>query len=269
MKVTFHYKNAPQKAQAESVAVVTVPSKKGAEFPQLPRFVQSCLQQQNSRPKKDDQKGSKPLSDAQIRRAVKWFEALCRIESLIAATDATSFAIENGYLIGSYLLGQIERVVPNSTVRFVGFDKADWPLLKDVEGESGIVITVYHKQAEASEEKRVVIPVFAEKSRISLPQFVVDAVDPKTELSGDERRRMLVMFRFWTFLAELQSLGAKAALVQGCVSLDPKLVKALATSFKKTEYIGFPEDYFASVKAAAHPPVSLEKLTALKEKFAA
>ena len=269
MKVNFHYKNAPQKAQAESVAVVTVPSKKGAEFPQLPRFVQSCIQQQNSRHKKDDQKGSKPLSDAQIRRAVKWFEALCRIESLIAATDATNFAIENGYLIGSYLLGQIERMIPNSTVRFVGFDKEDWPLLKDVEGESGVVVTVFHKQAEATDEKRVAIPVFAEKSRISLPQFVIDAVDPKTELTADERRRTLIMFRFWTFLNELQSLGAKTALVQGCVSLDPKLVKALATSSKKTEYIGFPEDYFASVKAAAQPPVSLEKLTALKEKFAA
>lgn len=269
MKIQLSYKTASQEVQNAAVAVVTLPFKKGEKFPGLPRFVQSCI----PAPAKNGE-AKKPLSDAQIRRGIKWFEVLARIESLIAATDAENFVIENGYLVGSYLLGQIDWMIPTASVRFVGFDQKDWPLLKDRPvADSKITITVYHKLRDPGTEdgKCVVIPVFAEKTRISLPAFIADAIDPKSSMPVQTRQRTLVTFKYWTFLQELERLGAKTALLQGCCVLEPALVRSLANTFKKAEYIDFPEEFFGGKDSgeAAQPAVAMEKLMELKKKFAA
>ena len=264
-KLILSHNIAADKVQEEAVAVITVPFKKGPDFPRLPRFVQSCLPLQ---PKSEKEAAAqKPLSYAQVRRALKWFESLCRIESLMAATEVKTFVIENGGMIGSYLLGQINRVIPNANVKFHGFDPESWPLLKDTEADEGeVTIHVYHGAGE-TKVSSAKIPVFAERQKIVLPLFVLDALDGKREMRPIDRRKALVMYKYFVFIKVLEELGAKTVLLQGCAGMESFLTKRIAENFKRIEYINFPQDYF--VAAGDHKAPSMEQLVALKEKFAA
>jgi hypothetical protein len=261
-KLILSHNVAGEEVQNGVAAVIPVPFKKGSDSPRLPRFVQSCLPPSD----KEEQK-QKPLTDAQVRRALKWYESICRIESLIAATDVKKFIVENGSMIGSYLLGQLTRMFPLASITFHGFDEENWPLLKNVEHEDAeISIHVYHTSASKEDKKDVaVIPVFAERTKIILPNFVLDAVDPKRDVRPIDRRKALTIYKYFVFVKVLEELGAKSILINNCAGLEPELVEALAREFKRKEYLNFPEDFFGPKEEQAAP--SIEKLVALKEKF--
>ena len=264
MKLILTNNTAEQKLAEKADAVITVPFEKGADLPRLPRFVQATL------PTQKEKEGAK-LSEAQIRRALRWYEALCRIESLIAATETKNFVIENGEMIGSFLLGQTARILPNVNVKYYDFEAEAWPHLKAVEAEGNtITVHVFAKKVSVEfEDKPVDIMVFAEKTKIVLPNFVVNAVDPKHDMKPVDRRKALTMYKYFVFMQVLHELGARMAVLQKCENMDHSLVTAIAKSFKKHELTGFPEGFFPSVQPVQRQAVSVEKLAELKQKFAA
>ena len=253
MKIVATFKAAANANIEAAQAVISVPKKK--ENVVLPAFVASCL------PPKE---GENKLSPIQIQRALKWYESVIRIESLLAATDAKNFVIENGGMIGSYLLGQIRKILPEMNVVHHNFDPARWPLLEDSESNLAQgTIHVFAKQATMEVEDAVSISVFSEKEKIRLPQFVIHATDPKADIPHVERRKALSMFKYRVFLKELEGLQAKNVVLQFCSNLEGDLLCGILSTFKKVEYVNFPEEHFGK------QAVQADKLIALKEKFAA
>jgi hypothetical protein len=228
MKIVATYKAAENIVET-AAGVISCPKKK--ENIVLPSFVNNCL------PPKE---GESKLSPLQVQRALKWNEALIRIESRIAATDSKVFIIENGKMIGSFLLGQIKKVLPTN-IKFVGFEKEKWPLLSD-EANATSDVTVIIFAESADETTGIKIPVFAERRGIQLPKFVMDAIDSENQMTHVERRKALSLQKYHGFLKELESLGADIVVLQYCSNLDIGNLKGLLNNFKNISFQDFPEE---------------------------
>lgn len=248
MKITAVYNKPKGQMEAAADAVATFPQR--GENVVLTSFVNNAL------PSKD---GQPRLDFLQTRRSLKWQEVLHRVQLLVDLTDSKEFVIEHGQLVGSYLLGQIRRVLP-AAVYFYGFDAAKWPLLEE-NATGDITVRVFAGEAPAT-VTGVVIDAFRREKKIKLPDFVLRAVDPTTDLSYLQRRKLLSLQKYFVLLDTLERLGAEAVVLTHCSQVDTDMLRSLLSCFERIEYSGFPDEYFADPR-----PNLTEGILKLKEKF--
>lgn len=199
------------------------------------------------------------LADYQRVRAVKFFESITKIQTVIHASKHENIILQYGTMIGTYMLMRLVDATPMANIVFHGFNSPDWEHLKNfIDDRNKVTIYVFADTATGdvlgSLDDYCFIDSFVPKQMLRLG-WESEALFNK-QMPLNYKENLIVAFRFKTVVETLFKLGAKKIAVTNAEGLSDYSVECMLNSFEHVEVIGYD-----------HPAVEEEKLEKLKEKF--
>lgn len=265
IKISIFHKaaSAENKAAADAVIVPFRPE----ERPLIPNFMASAISDGDTRDEttKTDQRGPRwpELNVMQRRRAAKFFEAWTIINTLLAATDVKTFYIEDGRLIGSFLLKHLSQCASGHiNVRYHGFHMEEWSVRDFGQRPNCPTIHVFHSEAcgdVLNDNDAVKVECFVAGQHFSLPNYISEALGCFDDVALDyhDKRRTVTMFGVMTAMRTLQDIGASTVCIQGGECFDGRMDAIMSEEFPgQTEFFDYPEVEMTEAPVPAEEPVA-------------
>lgn len=222
-------------------------------------------------------------------RSMRVFETIRKIQTYLKYTTLTDVYVEYGLALGGFLAHQLRSVDAN--VVYIGFDTTKFPKLKDKIHPlpDAPTLTVfadampakYYRQDVNAWEIRCVRPGF----KFTLPDFIMQALGTKANLSMNEKVKRIAFFGNLAILRILQEIGVDEVICVNGKSAGDELSKELNKAMESTcsvNFVDYPEgwdsakkdssQHIAKAKKAqpkAEPVQSTESVPATQEQLSA